>query len=184
MTADGGPVTGDVRSFLVRDARAEELGAVSGLMRAAYAPYFEDVPADRRETIDGYLRDIGDVWSRLADAELIVAEDDGRVVGAVTLFPDGSRAESGGWPRGWSGIRLLAVVPEARGRGIGRALTEECLRRARALGASAVALHTTDFMAVAKGMYERMGFARVPEYDFHPDSGTHVIAYRLPLQPG
>lgn len=181
MTADGGSVAAGVRSFVIRDARAEELGAASALMQAAYAPYFADVPPEQREVIDWYLQDIGDVWSRLADSELIVAEDDGRLVGAVTFFPEGTRAENGGWPQGWSGIRLLAVAPDARRRGIGRALTEECLRRARAIGASAMGLHTTGFMAVAKGMYERLGFERVPEYDFHPDSGTHVIAYTLAL---
>jgi ribosomal protein S18 acetylase RimI-like enzyme len=184
MTTDGGALTAGLRSVLIRDAREDELGAVSALMQAAYVPYFEDVPAEQHDVIDGYLQDIGDVWSRLGDAELIVAEDDGRPVGAVTFFPDGTRAENGGWPHGWAGIRLLAVVPQARRRGIGRALTEECLRRARVKGVPAVGLHTTDFMAVAKGMYERMGFERVPEHDFHPDSGTHVIAYRLPLEPG
>ncbi|MGH2721533.1 MAG: GNAT family N-acetyltransferase [Actinomycetota bacterium] len=181
MTAGGGSVASGTRSFLLRDAREEELDAASALMRAAYAPLFEDVPPEHREVVDGYLEDIGDVWSRLRDAELIVAEEDGRLVGAVTFFPDGPSAENGGWPQGWAGIRLLAVLPEARRRGIGWALTEECLRRARATGAAAMGLHTTEFMAVAKAMYERMGFERVPEYDFHPDSGTHVLAYTLPL---
>lgn len=181
MAIDRGSAAAGLRSVLIRDAREEDLGAASALMRAAYAPYFEDVPPEHREVIDGYLQDIGDVWSRLPDAELILAEEDGRVLGAVTFFPDGTRAENGGWPQGWSGIRLLAVLPEARRRGIGRALTEECLRRARAIGSSAMGLHTTEFMAVAKGMYERMGFERVPEHDFHPGSGTHVIAYRLAL---
>jgi len=30
-------------------------------------------------------------------------------------------------------------------------------------------------------MYERMGFVRVPEYDFHPAPGITVMAYRLQL---
>ena len=45
---------------------------------------------------------------------------------------------------------------------------DECLRRSRQLGAHTLGLHTTELMAVARGMYERMGFLRVPEYDFHP----------------
>lgn len=36
-------------------------------------------------------------------------------------------------------------------------------------------------MHVAKGMYERMGFIRIPEYDFHPAPGVVVMAYRLDL---
>jgi hypothetical protein len=45
-------------------------------------------------------------------------------------------------------------------------------------------LHTTQLMAVARTMYERMGFTRVPEHDFSPVPGFHVMAYRLPLTPG
>lgn len=166
--------------FVVRDARSEDLAEASALMREAYGEYFEDIPADAEQMAAEYLADIGDVWSRLGDSELVVAEEDGRLVGAVTFFPDGS-VEGHGWPQGWSNIRLLAVRPEARGRGIGRVLTEECLRRARALGATAVGLHTSESMAVAKGMYERMGFARLPELDFHPGPTVHVIAYKLDL---
>lgn len=76
--------------------------------------------------------------------------------------------------------RLLpGVAPGARGRGVGRALTEECIRRARAAGCPAVGLHTTEFMAVARAMYERMGFVRVPALDFRPVPAIHVMAYRL-----
>jgi ribosomal protein S18 acetylase RimI-like enzyme len=53
---------------------------------------------------------------------------------------------------------MLVVRPEYRGRGIGRGLTEECVRRARRDGAPLIALHTTPIMAVALPMYERMGF--------------------------
>ena len=41
--------------------------------------------------------------------------------------------------------------------------------------------HTTDMMAVAMRLYERMGFARAPELDFTPAPGFLVKGYRLPL---
>src|SRR5204862_7553902 len=104
-----------------------------------------------------------------------------RIVGAVTYYPDGSGDSHAGWPGRWAVIRLLAVHPDARGRGVGRLLTEECIRRARASGAPAVGLHTTVFMSVARAMYERMGFVRMPELDFWPIPGIHVMAYRLNL---
>jgi GNAT superfamily N-acetyltransferase len=78
-------------------------------------------------------------------------------------------------------VRLLAVAPEARGQGIGIALMKECIRRARRLGAVCLNLHTTDMMQVAMRMYERMGFVRAPELDFHPDPSITVKAYRLKL---
>jgi hypothetical protein len=62
---------------------------------------------------------------------------------------------------------------------------EECIRRARRLGASCLNLHTTDIMQVAMRMYEQMGFVRAPELDFHPDPSITVKAYRLDLdRPG
>jgi hypothetical protein len=36
-------------------------------------------------------------------------------------------------------------------------------------------------MQVAMRMYERMGFVRAPELDFHPEPGITVKAYRLDL---
>ena len=53
---------------------------------------------------------------------------------------------------------MLVVDPASRGRGIGRLLTEECIRRARRDQAPLIALHTTLIMSVALPMYLRMGF--------------------------
>lgn len=164
----------------IRGARPDELETTSAIIRAAYAEYAEAMPGGRWER---YMRHAADVWSRREEAELIVAELEGRLVGTVTFYPDASRSGAGGWPEGWAGIRLLAVHPEARGWGIGRALTEECIARARAQGAAAVGLHTTELMAVAKAMYERMGFARVPDLDYRPSSGSHALAYQFSLTP-
>ena len=162
----------------IRDAREEELDQVALLMRDAYQEYQASFPPGGWE---GYARDIMDVRSRLDASELIVAEHAGVLVGAVTFYPNVSQSEQGGWPPGWTGIRLLAVHPDGRGLGIGRALMDECLRRSRLRNARTLGLHTTELMAVARGMYERMGFLRVPEFDFHGASGLVVMAYRLDL---
>jgi ribosomal protein S18 acetylase RimI-like enzyme len=162
----------------IRDARADELEAASAVIRAAYMEYR---PAFPTSVWEAYINDSADVRRRLAESELIVVLQDGRVAGCVTFYPESARSTVEGWPAGWTAIRLLAVAPEFRGRGLGRALTEECLRRTRARGVPTVGLHTTELMAVARAMYERMGFLRVPEYDFHPAPGITVLAYRLDL---
>lgn len=170
--------------LVIRDARPDELDAVADLLDASFAQYMpgSDAPADRRAAFDAYRVELRDVRARLHDSVLIVAEDTGTVLGAVTLYtPRGDEPVGDGWPAGWAAIRLLAAHPRARGRGIGRALTEECLRRARALGAPVVGLRTTELMSVARAMYERMGFTRIPEYDFYPTPDFCVMAYRLDL---
>jgi ribosomal protein S18 acetylase RimI-like enzyme len=78
-------------------------------------------------------------------------------------------------------LRLLAVAGDARGQGVGQALVDECVRRARRMGAAELGLHTSASMAAARRMYLRMGFVRAPDHDFHPEGAELVEAYRLPL---
>jgi ribosomal protein S18 acetylase RimI-like enzyme len=58
---------------------------------------------------------------------------------------------------------------------------QECVRRARGSGTGALTLHTTDLMRTAMRMYERMGFVRAAELDFHPAPGLTVKGFRLDL---
>ena len=115
------------------------------------------------------------------DAECIVAEDDGRILGSVFLYPTGKASYNSGDAVPSPELRLLAVAPNARGRGVGRALVEECIRRARASGATELGLHTSKSLATALALYESMGFARAPERDFHPEGAELVQGYRLRL---
>ncbi|MFG3555834.1 GNAT family N-acetyltransferase [Micromonospora sp. NPDC047557] len=57
--------------------------------------------------------------------------------------------------RGMVGIFNIAVVPGARGRGLGRAITEKVLREGVAAGADAAYLQTS---ALGRPLYESMGF--------------------------
>lgn len=97
--------------------------------------------------------------------EVIVAELDNQVVGAVAYIGPGLPKADFFKPE-WPIMRMLVVAPSARGLGVGRALVDECLRRARRDGASVFALHTSELMQVALPMYQRMGFewaASVPD---------------------
>lgn len=89
--------------------------------------------------------------------ELIVAAVQEKVAGAVTYVGPGKKKREF-FPIEWPILRMLVVAPAYRGLGIGRALTEECIRRAERDGAPLIALHTTQIMKVALPMYERMGF--------------------------
>nr|CAA9254255.1 hypothetical protein AVDCRST_MAG63-2076 [uncultured Armatimonadetes bacterium] len=166
-------------TFRVRDARQDERDAIRDLTLRAYEPYATVMTPASWAGLDGALRA---ALASEAPMERIVAEQDGALVGSVLLYPPaadayGDLAESARWPE----VRLLAVAPEARGRGVGRALMDECVRRARAAGATELGLHTSESMQVALRMYERMGFVRAPEYDFHIAGAEVVQAFRLPL---
>ncbi|MHB8513714.1 MAG: GNAT family N-acetyltransferase [Actinomycetota bacterium] len=164
--------------MLIRDVRESELDATSSIMVAAYQQYASGIPT---ENFQAYITEIADVRRRLPHSELIVAEHEDRIVGAVTLYKDATLSEHQGWPSGYAEIRLLAVAPQARGLGLGHKLTEECIRRAEQNANPFIALHTSNLMYIARDMYERMGFERVPEFDFHPTPKITAIAYRFKL---
>lgn len=168
---------------VIRDAKPEELDETADVISAAYAEYGPESGSEQAlfDAFEEYRREQRDVRSRLADSVLVIAEQGGRIVGTVTFYPPGDVKKAEGWPPEWAAIRLLAVLPDARGSGVGRLLTEECLRRARALGAPTMGLHTTRVMDVARAMYERMGFTRYPENDIPITDDFVVVAYTLPL---
>ena len=83
---------------------------------------------------------------------LVIARDGDRVVGMLTLvtfpIPTGLRA--------W--IEDVVVDEAARGQGVGAALTQEAVRRARAVGARTVDLTSRPTRQAANRLYERLGF--------------------------
>lgn len=153
-------------SVLVRDARETEIDDISRLMVESYSQFAADLPDHLWKD---YSSEIADVRRRLPHSQLIVAEYETKLAGAVTFYPDATKSEHLGWPPGMTEMRLLAVPPASRGLRIGHLLAEECIHRARALGAHSIGLHTSHLMWVARDMYERMGFVRTTEYDFIPD---------------
>jgi len=167
----------DPDAVTIRDATPEEARAVSDVIRAAYAQFESTYPADFSYYFDMVVK----VERHFENAEIIVAEQDGRLLATVMFYRDGSLSAQGPWPEDSAGVLRLAVIPEARGLGLARRLTDECIRRCREYGIKTLALHTTDWMPVAKAMYERMGFTRDESFDFVPRSGIYAYGYRLEI---
>lgn len=168
-------------AVVIRDAREEDRDAVRELTLAAYAEYAKVMEPRAWAGLDGAVRA---ALESGAATDRIVALHGGRMVGSVMLFPPqvqayGALAGAARAPE----LRLLAVSPDARGLGVGRALVDECIRRARRMGAAELGLHTSKSMRAAMGLYRRMGFIRAPEADFHPEGAELVEGYRLPLDP-
>ncbi len=157
----------------IRQAREDELDTIASLIVDAYAEYAAHMSPDAWST---FANEIANVRGRMSDAELFVAETDGRIVGSVTMF-SGWR----GTQQGSAGVRLLAVPPENRGSGVGRALMEACIERARRDGKQRLVLTTTQEMAIARDLTESLGFLREPGLDHEPAPGVRYQGYALKL---
>ncbi|GAA1416983.1 GNAT family N-acetyltransferase [Streptomyces thermospinosisporus] len=160
----------------VQTEEYEELGEITA--RA----YLDDGLLDFGES-DSYLGELRDVAKRAAAAEVLVAEERGRLLGGVTFVPDGGPMADIAGP-GEAEIRMLAVDRAGRGRGAGEALVRACVERARALGCERMVLSTQASMHAAHRIYERLGFVRTPERDWNPvphlDDLT-LLTYELTL---
>ena len=130
----------------------------------------------------GYVEHLRDAASRDRDAELWVAADEatGEVLGSVTLCPSGSPWREIG-SDDEAEFRMLAVAPGAQGRGVGSALMDLVVRRAREDGAAAIVLSSLAEMTAAHRIYRRQGFERAPERDWSPVAGVDLIAFRKEL---
>lgn len=145
----------------IREATKEDFDEVARLTIAAYRALDTWVG-------DDYAEHLADVEGR-AKAEnttVLVAEDDIRLLGSVTLTIGGGPFFE--WDPdvdGDCGFRMLAVHPTAQGQGVGPRLVSECLDRARAAGCRRMVIGSTEWMTTAHRMYERFGFHRAPELD-------------------
>ncbi|WP_018757670.1 GNAT family N-acetyltransferase [Paenibacillus terrigena] len=162
----------------IRDAEEFEQEAIAQVMIEAYQQYAHDLPQPRWEEYRDSIRN--SVYGNATYAR-IVAELDGEIIGSVQMFLS-SEAAYGKPELGIHSpiIRLLAVSPDYRGRGIATLLIQEAARRSVLLGYSTLHLHTSDMMASAVLLYERLGFERAYEADTR-NGDTLVKSYWLDL---
>ncbi|RQX16088.1 hypothetical protein DDE19_16590 [Micromonospora ureilytica] len=128
---------GSTQRTLVRRVRAAENGRYTD----ALTEIFEAPEGAFGSLMGGAVLDTDGMTGYLA-------EESDRPIGTAL----GMRAT------GVIGVFNIGVVPSARGRGVGRTLTETVLRDGIAAGADAAYLHTSP---MGRPLYESMGFALV-----------------------
>jgi ribosomal protein S18 acetylase RimI-like enzyme len=129
-----------------------------------------------------YLDRVADVAARAQHAMILVAVEEGRLLGTVTVELTGRIP--GGHPRpplepDRAHVRMLGVHPDVQGRGIGRRLMEGAAEEARRAGKRRVTLETTETMRAAQHLYESMGYRRGEDLEF--DDGFRLRTYVLRL---
>ena len=163
----------------IRPARADdaaalvELGSAIGAEEGAWlltSAGWRSVAEERR-----YLRAL----KRYPDAAVYVAEDDGELVGRLSLARDPHPASHHVADLG------LMVAASHRRQGVGRMLLEQAAAWAREAGVTKLELHVFPWNEPAIRLYESFGFEREGLRRGHyRRDGEHVdailMAYRLP----
>ncbi len=111
------------------------------------------------EDVKAYLnwlfrRDVAGIW---------VAEEDGKIVGFV--------ASDGNWFSKREGkvvgaLHELAILPEYRNRGIGKALVEKALKYFKGRGLDTVELWVGDKNQQAINFYKKLGFKEKDRFNY------------------
>jgi predicted GNAT family N-acyltransferase len=105
-----------------------------------------------------------DEWDARSQHAL-ARDEQGRAVGTARLLPDGH-------------LGRMAVLADWRARGVGSALAQALIERARAQGVAAIVLHA---QVHAAGFYRRLGFSeRGPVFG---EAGIAHVEMTLPLAP-
>jgi RimJ/RimL family protein N-acetyltransferase len=138
---------------------AESVGREDGRWILGTGPW-RSVSDERR-----YLRRI----ARPADAAVFVAEDEGRIVGRLSLSRDPHPAS-----RHVADLGLMVAAGHRR-QGVGTMLLEQAVEWARAAGISKLELHVFPWNEPALGLYGSFGFEREGYRKRHYDRGGELV---------
>ena len=171
----------------IREAQPDEYAESGRITADAYREFVRPEKADGQNA-DGqnadwqnYLDHIANVAGRADRTRILIAVEDGAMLGSATLELDGrvDLDEDGPLAPNEAHIRMLGVAPGSRGRGIARMLMAECESIALSAGRTVMTLNTTHLMKVAQGMYESLGYERGEDRVF-PD-GFVLMSYAKSL---
>ena len=169
--------------FSIREVKKDEYEALGQLVVNAYSQLEGFLTPEGQPEYYEMLANVGQINEREDASVLVAISPESQVMGGCVYFsvmenynplsPAQKETNS-------SGIRLLAIDPKFRRRGLGKALTQECIRLARANGHHQVILHTTQAMQNAWAMYTNLGFQRAPQFDF-TDMEMTIYGFRFKL---
>jgi GNAT superfamily N-acetyltransferase len=140
----------------VRLANANEAESLAAVLREAFIEYESFYTAKAFALTTPTPDEIEKRWE---EGPVCTALQGGRLVGTVAAVAKNDALY----------IRSMAIVPSARGQGIGKILLEEVERFAKAAGFQRMLLSTTPFLYGAIRLYEHFGFERT-------GNGPHELA--------
>lgn len=167
-------------TLVVRPARPEEYAEAGRITVAGYQA--DDLLLLADGTTDtAYEALLAGAAQRAGEAELLVAVEGGQLLGTVTWCPPGSIWRQLAQAPDEGEFRMLSVAAAGRRRGVGAALVEACLERARSARMRQVVLLSLPRMTAAHRLYARYGFVRDNGLDYTPYPQVDLWGFRLVL---
>lgn len=156
-------------NYIVRNAKPSEFEEIGKLMVRVYSQLDGFPKENDQPEYYEMLANIGELTKKPKTELLVAVSEKGKIGGGVVYFGDMKYYGSGGTAtkeKNAAGFRLLAVDTSARGFGLGKFLTKECIRKAKEQNQNQIVIHSTRAMKVAWKMYEKLGFKRSEDLDF------------------
>lgn len=158
---------------------SDSLERLTDLIHRAYAPHLA-----HGLRFVGTHQSVEVTAERLATGDAFIATSPDCIVGTVLARPPQPSSSVPLYrdPQTWS-ISQLAVAPEYKGRGLGRALHDTAVRHAVRQGARTVALDTAAPAARLIRLYKSWGYRIVGRADFRPTTNYESVLMAQSVLP-
>lgn len=137
----------NVATIEITDFRPEDQRWFENLNREWIERYF------RMEPVDVQILTHPEENIIKAGGAILMARHEGSVIGTVALRLVNPTVYE---------FTKMAVAPAYRGSGIGKALSDAAIARARALGGTKIVLYSNRKLETAINLYRKLGFVEVP----------------------
>lgn len=144
-------------ALILRDLKPGDLGLIVHRQAVLYAQEY-GWNSDYEALVARIVAEFHQSFDPVREAGWVADLDD-RMVGSIFLMR-GDEPEVGK-------LRLLYVEPDTRGMGVGKALVDACVERAREVGYGRLDLWTNSVLTAARRLYQRAGFVLVSEKPHH-----------------
>lgn len=158
-----------------RTADESDLAQLQALGLLAYGQYKSIITQENWDKWEAAFKNDDTFLDLLKIATCFVCEVDDVIIGMAFFVPNGHPFLY--FPAEWSYLRYIAVHPNYNGKGIGKKLTEHCIKAAKSKDEKTLALHTSEFQNAARHIYEQLGF--IKQRELEPVFGKIFYIYTI-----
>lgn len=148
----------------IRPARYTDYGAIAAILDEFMAQHHGWRPNFFRPGLIGFTPAIFQSWLAEPDELNLAAEIENSVVGYTRADRYSGFGNEFVFPRCGVHVGVLAVAPQARRKGVGRALFQAVEDWANAFDAETIGLDVSPLNATARAFYAALGYHCVNEY--------------------